>query len=1142
MGGSRDASELLELLDGAPALIELPADRPRPLTMSGRVHAATVPAAAGEGGPVAPAVLTGERPVAMAVAVAAAYVHQLVEITDIVVGVEVPAPGGAEPVVVPVRLSVEPGVSMAQLVDQAAAHLAVWPVSRRFTLAELLSAMRVEPHTATHPVYQIAVRDERGGAVAGDRTWPRCELTLALRGPVDRPSDSTTGAATTGSDVSAGELGVEVPVELCEPGRIGQVAEQVAAVVAAAVDGSARTVETIEVITAGERADIARWNDTATARLGPDVVPPVLLAGGRLEPDGCAVVHGSRTMTHAELGERAQDLARVLVERGAGPDVPVVVSMPRSPEMIVAVAGVLAAGSPYVPVDPAYPLARRRHMVADSGARLAVTAGHAADDLVAAATPAEATPAAPHQLELVWLDGRHDPPDAPGRANVAGAEGSAGLGPEDLGYVIYTSGSTGTPKGVALTQLALANLVDWQLRRPDFASGRRTLQFASLSFDVSFQEIATTLASGGTLVLVDETVRRDPRALLDHLVAHAVERVFLPFVALRGLAEASLETGVVPDALREVYTAGEQLVVDEVIRRFFASLPGCLLENQYGPSESHVVSAHRLIGPVGDWPALPPIGAPIANTELHVLDDGRRARPILAAGELWIAGDCLARGYLGRPDLTDERFSHLEVGDRGAPVRAYRTGDRARWLADGSIEFLGRTDHQVKFRGFRIEPGEVAAVLSEAPGVSRCVASVREVPRAGARLVAHLVGAGGRPVDLSAVHRHARQHLPEHMVPSHLAVIDELPLTPSGKVDTAALHTPSFDRSILGAALVEPRNAVEAALAGIWSELLGVDQVGVHDDFFDLGGDSLMAVELFARVADDLDVELPLGVLGRASTIAGIAALIDDDGGDVWRPLVPLRASGEQVPLFCVHGGSGNVASFPLLARALPPGRPVYALQWDGLDGQGGARRIEAMADRYLAEVRSVRPRGPYLLAGQCIGGLVARVLAQRLLDDGEDVPLLVMWDSPNLDSPAFVRRRRRRELEEIVRDPWQHRGLIRYRARRLLGRPTLDKHRRIHGRQAMVAAAWAHRPSPLPVRTIYASSGVSDATDVALSGEWTDGALGWAHLEGEDFAIVRVDAGHNDVPYHPAVVDVLVEELAAVDGALSVRTGRGGG
>jgi len=1066
--------------------VVLPADRPRPDSLSGPVARSSVEL---EGDVADQLARHDDRGESTILAALATYSARVTGLDDLLVGAYRTSDAGDPHVVaVPVSMGDDPTFEDLRAVVQR--QLAETP---RRTVDQLLLQGDEMLSAGRHPVFQVAVATPR----SVDDGHPPCDIVVEYG---------------QGDDGSV-EVRLAYPEVLFGHEQVRVMVDHLAGLIRAAIDGSS-SVHTVEVRSAQEVAQLRQWNDTA-APLRTETLPPLLTLAGEEWGDRTAIVSGDRTVSYDELFGDVARLRSHLRGLGAAPDVPVAISLDRSVEMIVALLSVVGAGAPYVPIDPAYPAHRRRQMLQGCGAGILVTAGAVAEDLL----DDSGSIAAPAVVDLSA--------GVPAEA-VVDTERSGDVGPLDLGYVIYTSGSTGAPKGVALTQQALANMIDWQLSRPDFEAGCRTLQYASLSFDVSFQEIVSTFASGGTLVLVDETTRRDSRSLLQHMIDHRVERVFLPFVALRGLAEASLASAQVPEDLREVYTAGEQLIVDGTVRRFFSSVPGCLLENQYGPSESHVVSAFRLSGAVDGWPALPSIGAPIQNSELHVLDAHRRPVPVGVPGELFIAGRCLARGYFNRPDLTAERFLDLTLD--GRPRRGYRTGDRARWTREGNIEFLGRLDNQVKLRGFRIEPGEVSAVLSEAPGVSRCVATVREGANSVQHLVAYLLAERGSGVDVAEVHRFARDRLPDFMVPSRLQVLEELPLTPSGKVDLKSLPEPSFDRAILEGPLVGPRTGEEHVLASIWRELLDVSDVGVHDDFFVLGGDSLLAVEMFTRIADQLGRDLPLSALGRAPTIAGLAELLTDPTTDAWQPLVPIRVSGDRLPLFCVHGGSGNVASFPLLARALPSDRPVYALQWDGFSGVRRSNTIEAMAERYVDEVRTVQPRGPYLLTGQCIGGLVAQEMARQLRERGEEVPLVVMWDSPHLRSPDYVSGRRRSELERILRGRGGRKQRARYHARRLLRRSLADSERNLHASVSMVRAVWRYR-FPVPGgRTAYVTGGESQGSGLALSGHWTDGALGWAHLEGPDFAILRVETDHDAVPYHPDAVSLLNEELERVD------------
>lgn len=1097
-------------LDDAPSVLQLPADRARPsdldaavasvdLTLEPALVAAVAAMAEASGSTADEIVLAGW----------VALLHRYTDQDDVVVGCTGLGDGGAGGDLVIARISLAPDASFTSLVAATADELREGAAAGAVRLDELLAVLGAEPGRGKHPFFQVAFQ-------AGDRRHPSpgglapCDIVLRSPG---------------GGDVR--RLRFDYSPSLFDERRVVAMAEHLVVLLGSALDAPARPVVELDLLTDGDRDQLRRWNDTDHDHDPTRPIAALFAEQVSRTPDAVALEHGDARLTYAELDEASDLVARALRDRGVGPDATVAIGMERSVEQVTAVLAVLKAGCAYVPIDLAYPEARRAYMLESSGARLLVVGGPSADIAAGAAVDVVTTGE---------LAGAHD-------GGGQRLEPPATTG-EDLGYVIYTSGSTGLPKGVALPQRALTNLVEWQLRRPGFAPGARTLQFSSLSFDVSFQELLTTWCSGGALVLIDDAVRRDPRALLDHIVRNRVERIFLPFVALRGLADAALAGGTFPTSLREVYTAGEQLQVDDTVRAFFEALPDATLENQYGPSESHVVTAHPVTGPPSSWPALPSIGSPVDNTVVHILDRVGGQCPPGVAGELHIGGVCLARGYFGQPERTAERFvAHPLARDGG---RLYRTGDRARWAPDGTIEFLGRADDQVKLRGFRIEPGEVGAVLSSFPGVRQCVAAVVDVGGLGPRLAAYVVPAEGVRVDVGALHRFARDRLPDYMVPSHVTTLDALPLTPSGKVDLLGLPAPAFDRAILSAAHVSPVSPEERALAGMWVQLLGVEGIGVDDDFFELGGDSLMAVELFAMIKAHFGQELPLGALARQPTIAGLAGALGTGSEERWDPLVPLRAGGTTVPLFCVHGGSGNVTSFPNLAHALPDDQPVYALQWDGLDGTRGSRTIPAMAKTYLAAVRQVQPKGPYRFVGQCVGGLIAREMSAVLQRDGDEVELLVMYDSPNVCSPHHVVREQLpvlpgglRTLQnralgvallalDILKRRNERGAALPVKLRSALRRRVPQEHRELHGALVMSAATWGYRVRPLDVPTLLIHTGRSNAGEVSLTGEWTDGVLGWSDHVSDRFRAHLVSGDHNAIPYQPHSIELLTEALGA--------------
>ncbi len=854
-------------------------------------------------------------------------------------------------------------------------------------------------------------------------------------------------------------------------------------------------------------------NETTTISGEPRSLADLFKQQATVFPDAIAVESGSQRLSYRELGERASRLAARLVAAGVGPDAPVAISLERSPDLLVSVLAVLEAGGACVPVDPAYPYSRREYIVADSGARWLIADSGAPESLPSRAGPQGS------RIQVV-------DPRVP-RDETPGLPPSSDANPDALAYIIYTSGSTGQPKGVMLPQRALLNLIAWQVKRPGFAAGARALQFASLSFDVSFQEIFATWASGGTVVMIDDVSRRDPTTLLQRLIDGKVNRLFLPFVALRSLADAAVSSGRFPTALREIYTAGEQLQVDDTLRRFFEALPECFLENQYGPSETHVVTAHRLTGAPATWPALPPIGKPVDNASVLVLDEAHRETPPGAHGEIFIGGACLARGYIGKPEQTKERFVEVWLPGAGA-TRLYRTGDLGERLADGSIQFHGRLDHQVKLRGYRVEPGEISAVLGGHPAVAQSVVAVRGNASGVQRLVAYVVPRDRGAFQPRELHAFARERLPGHMAPTHIEIVDTLPLTPSGKVDAQALPEPVFGRGVAPGEFVAPRSADELALARIWSELLGVAEPGVRDDFFDLGGDSILAASLITTIRRELGVDLTLGSLASAPTIESLAATLraTPDGGR-WRSLVPIRTSGSKTPVFCIHGGMAGVGSFPLLARQLPDDQPFYGLQWDGLTGDDGTRGIAAMASRYLEEIRAVQPRGPYILAGHCIGGLIGWEMTRQLRAAGDDVAHLFMLDTPNLASPRYRPGRRAPAWKVMLTMKKDRRALAEVWLRRAFGKPARPEHRPVLAIRVMIRAASKFRPQAMRVPSTAIMTGLSDGNYLGIGGSWDDGAMGWTAWADRGVTVEKVQAEHSEVVHQPATASMMSDVLA---------------
>ncbi|MBV9774988.1 MAG: amino acid adenylation domain-containing protein, partial [Gemmatimonadetes bacterium] len=736
----------------------------------------------------------------------------------------------------PVRARIAPGEAVgAWLRGLQEQNVAL----REFEYSSLAQVQRWSEVPAGEPLFHSAVVFDNY-PVGGDLGEGEQSLRVRARDRVERAAYPVVIGGVLEGDLT---LYMEYERGVFDtPATAERLLDRLAAVVEWLAAHPEATLGGAPLLDPAERSRLlGEWSATAPAYPAGEPVHGMVAARAAITPDAPAVVSEGGTLTYAELDRRGNRLAHALRRRGVGPETRVAVCLERSADLPAAFLATLRAGGAYVPLDPALPAARLAWMLADSGARVLL-----AHERLLASLPE-------HGAEVLCLDR-----DAAEIAAESDAAPETLAGPASLAYLIYTSGSTGTPKGVGVAHGGLRNVALGYVDTLGIAPEDRVLQFASPAFDASVSEMVMALAGGAALHLASPEALRPGDPLADTLRSRGISVATLPPAALAVLPE-----GEYP-ALRVLAVAGESCPADLAARwsagrRFF---------NLYGPTETTIwATAFEHDGAAGRLP----VGRPIPGARAYVLDALGEPVPVGAPGELCVGGVGVARGYLGRADLTAERFvPDPFAGEPGA--RLYRTGDRARWRADGTLDFLGRVDEQVKLRGFRIEPGEVEAALRRHPAVREAVVVARDAASGvpgDRRLVAYVVAAEGRTVDAEELRAHLRTFLPEYMVPAALVALDGLPVTSSGKVDRRALPAP--DGPTGAREYVAPRSATEEVLAGIWREVLGVERVGVHDSFFDLGGHSLLATRLVSRIREAFLAEIPLRVLFEAPTVARLA-------------------------------------------------------------------------------------------------------------------------------------------------------------------------------------------------------------------------------------------------------------------------------
>ncbi|MEM9456353.1 MAG: amino acid adenylation domain-containing protein [Myxococcota bacterium] len=880
------------------------------------------------------------------------------------------------------RFDLSGGPSVCELLERVRQVVAAALDHQDVPFDQVVRATNVPRGRDLNPLYQASF-------VLESVPLPEFELPAGRWTPVlDRIDGSVEGTAKnelglTLIEHKGGLSGtIEFASDLFERSFVERMASHLVRLLEAIVDDPTRSVDRLEVVTEPERTQLLAWGSGPAIQAPDQCVHQLIEATARRSPEAVAIESEDERVTYAELDARANRLAHDLVQRGVGPEVRVGLFAERSVPVMIAVLAILKAGGAYVPIEPAVPDERIAYMLADAGVSLLIG-------------PAGLVDGRAGDLPVVRLD-----TDATGWAERPSTPPAVAVGPHHMLYVIYTSGSTGRPKGVVVEHRQVVSLLTGILAERRYAAGCRVLHRSSLAFDVAVLETLAPLAAGGTIVLAPGDDARTPSVLAALIRDRGVTYVDFPPALLSLMLEEPDFTAAA--SLCSVTVGGEALGED--LCAAFVEASQAELSNNYGPTEATVEATA--------WPATRDrsagsirIGRPLPGYRVYVLDPNTAMVPAGIPGELCIGGAGVARGYLHRPELTEQRFvadpfAQPGAGEPGA--RMYRTGDRARWTDDGELEFLGRLDHQVKLRGYRIELGEVEAVLASSPLVRQAIVIVREDEPGERRLVAYVVPhyANCTP---AALRTHLRATLPEYAIPSAFVVLVALPLTPSGKVDRAALPVPE---PTVPASRVPPRTPAERDLVQLWTQVLGVPSLGIHDDFFDAGGHSMLAIRLAAAIEHRFQRAFPLSQVMANRTVAQMARALFAQGsseqvskarlrGD---PLVALRSGGSKPPLLCVQPTGTTALCYTELSRALGDDQPVYGLETGVFDqDREHLETVEAMAAYYLAAVREAFPDGRYRLCGWSFGGVVAFEMARQLTEQGvpgERVEQVVLLDT----------------------------------------------------------------------------------------------------------------------------------------------------
>ena len=916
-------------------------------------------------------------------------------------------------------------------------------------------------------------------------------------------------------ELGDGRLGgvLEYNTDLFDRETVEALAGHLERFLAAVTEDPDRRLNEVDFLQDWERhRALVEWNDTEHPVPEQECLHELFERSVDRWPGSPALIAGDEQYTYAEVEERANRLARFLRDEGVGPEVLVGIGLPKSLDLLVAVLAVLKAGGAYVPLDPAYPEERLRYMIDDTGMPLLLTRSDLAGRFPQTAA---------RVLKLDLMADLLSTYPAARLERVSSAD--------NLAYVIYTSGSTGKPKGVMAPHRGIVNLAEGFRKRFGLGPGDRVLEFFSFSFDGATIDIFAPLHAGGTVCFPDERAALPGPDLERFIREKHIRMAILPPSALAVMNPEEL------DCLEIVGSAGD-VCPAEIAKKW---APGRQFFNGYGPTETTVAAAFHQVSEEDVASGRIPIGSPCQNVRVYVVDENFKPVPRVVPGELLVGGRGVTRGYLNRPDLTAERFVPDPFG--GEPGgRLYRTGDLVRWLRDGTLEFLGRIDQQVKVRGFRIEIGEVENALLDQPEVAEAAVVARDTG-ATKELVAFVVPADGVDLVASQLRESLAARLPDYMLPTGFVQLEALPLTPSGKVDRKKLAKMQADVVRTGVEYVAPRTETEEKLQAIWQRVLERDAIGVRDNFFDAGGHSLLAIRLLNEIEEEFGKQVPLVQLFQTPTIEGLAEYLESDGRAT-SALVAFNDPGEGTPLFFIHPSGGSVHWYAELARALGPDQPFFGIKAQGADGEAPFHEtIEEMAAHAVRAMRSRQAHGPYFFGSWSMGVVIAYEAAQQLVREGEEVALLAMLDQ-GPDFPASVPEddteflagmfgnRLKFNVKKLRRMPYEKQlehVLKKAKKARLLPPNVRDEQFGDYVRLLKTEmVAWKnYKFEPYPGRiVVFRSSERPETQDEP----WD---LGWGRLAQGGVEVFVVPGNHNTILWKPNVQE-LAEILQTIVGA----------